>query len=296
MQSNNQTLSPEELVRDVAGLISLPDVCVRVKEMVEDTSYSAADIGKVVSQDAALTARLLRIVNSAFYQFPSKIETVSRAVTIVGNRELRDLVFAATVAGIFEKISSDLIDIESFWRHAVYSGIFSRIIAKRCRVLHNERLFIAGLMHDIGRLVICYKLPQESRRILQLMKDENLSLNEAENRVLGFDHAAVGAELMKTWSLPMSHQVAARYHHGPDDASDYSLEASIVYVANLITELAETGEHGADCLDHVPDKILELTKVSADDIEDILVEARDQFIDTLCLIRSRSRKASHYAA
>ena len=78
--------SPEILVRDVAGLISLPDVCVRVKEMVEDSNYSAADIGKVVSQDAALTARLLRIVNSAFYQFPSTIETVSRAVTIVGNR------------------------------------------------------------------------------------------------------------------------------------------------------------------------------------------------------------------
>lgn len=289
-------MSPELLVRDVAGLISLPDVCVRVKEMVEDTSYSAADIGKVVSQDAALTARLLRIVNSAFYQFPSKIETVSRAVTIVGNRELRDLVFAATVAGIFEKISSDLIDIEAFWRHAVYSGIFSRIIAKKCRVLHNERLFIAGLMHDIGRLVIAYKLPSESREILQTMKQEQISVHEAEQAVLGFDHAQVGAELMKTWALPLSHQATARYHHNPDINQEYSLEVSIVYVANLITELAETGEYDANWLNDVPAEILELTGVAVDDIEDILIEARDQFIDTLCLIRSRSRKASHYAA
>lgn len=289
-------MSPELLVSDVAGLISLPDVCVRVKEMVEDTSYSAADIGKVVSKDAALTARLLRIVNSAFYQFPSKIETVSRAVTIVGNRELRDLVFAATVAGIFEKISSDLIDIEAFWRHAVYSGIFSRIIAKKCRVLHNERLFIAGLMHDIGRLVIAYKLPAESREILQTVKQQQIPLHQAEQAILGFDHAQVGAELMKVWALPASHQAAARNHHKPELGQDFSLDASIVYVANLITELAETGEYDANWLSDVPAEILELTRISTVDIEDMLVEARDQFIDTLCLIRSRSRKASHYAA
>ncbi len=293
---SQNTLSPEMLVRDVAGLISLPDVCVRVKEMVEDTNYSAADIGKVVSQDAALTARLLRIVNSAFYQFPSKIETVSRAVTIVGNRELRDLVFAATVAGIFEKISSDLIDIESFWRHAVYSGIFSRIIAKKCRVLHNERLFIAGLMHDIGRLVIAYKLPKESREVLQYMKRMHVPLYVAEREILGFDHAAVGAELMKTWDFPMSHQVSTLNHHNPARAQSYTLEASIVYVANLITELAETGEHDISRLQGVPEQILQITNVSVDDIEDILVEARDQFIDTLGLIRSRNRKSSHYAA
>ena len=204
--------------------------------------------------------------------------------------------FAATVAGIFEKISSDLIDIEAFWRHAVYSGIFSRIIAKKCRVLHNERLFIAGLMHDIGRLVIAYKLPSESRAILQTMKLEQISLHEAEQAVLGFDHAQVGAELMKTWALPLSHQATARHHHNPDFKQEYSLEVSIVYVANLITELAETGEYDANWLNDVPAEILELTGVSVDGIEDILIEARDQFIDTLCLIRSRSRKASHYAA
>lgn len=293
---SKNNLSPEILVQDVAGLISLPDVCLRVKEMVEDTSYSAADIGKVVSKDAALTARLLKIVNSAFYQFPSKIETVSRAVTIVGNRELRDLVFAATVAGIFEKVSSELIDIESFWRHAVYTGIFSRIIARKCRVLHNERLFVAGLMHDIGRLVIAYKLPEQCREILQIMKCNQIPLHEAEQAVLGFDHAQVGAELMKAWSLPLSHQAAARNHHNPESIQDYSLESSIVYLANVITELAETGEHDVDCLDQVPSEVLELTQVSSDEIEDILIEARDQFIDTLCLIRPRNRKASHHAA
>ena len=292
----HNNLSPQYLVQDVAGLISLPDVCVRVKEMVENPEYSASDIGKVVSKDAALTARLLRIVNSAFYQFPSRIETVSRAITIVGNRELRDLVFAATVAGIFEKIASDLIDIETFWRHAVYCGIVSRIIARKCQVLHNERLFVAGLMHDIGRLVIAYKLPNKSREVMQYMKDQQVSLHTAEQQVLGFDHAEVGAELMKVWGLPASHQLAALHHHAPLKSSDYALEASIVYLANAITELAELGEHDVDYLKDVPEAVWQTTKVSITDIEDILVEARDQFIDTLALIRSRNRKSRHYAA
>ena len=288
--------SPADLVQGVVGLISLPDVCVRVKEMVDDPECSASDIGKVVSSDAALTARLLRIVNSAFYQFPARIETVSRAITIVGNRELRDLVFAASVAGIFEKVSNDLIDIEAFWRHAVYCGIVSRIIAGRCRVLHKERLFVAGLMHDIGRLVIAFKLPSECRQVLNHMKENQLSLHVAEKDILGFDHAEVGAELMKAWSLPYTHQLAALNHHAPENANDCMLEASIVFLANTITELAEAGTDNVDVLKSVPEQIWEITNVSIDDIEDILVEARDQFIDALSLIRARERKSSHYVA
>jgi len=294
-QSNSQS-SPSELVQGVVGLISLPDVCVRVKEMVDDPNCSASDIGKVVSKDAALTARLLRIVNSAFYQFPSRIETVTRAITIVGNRELRDLVFAASVASIFEKVSSDLIDIETFWRHAVYCGIVSRIIARKCRVLHKERLFVAGLMHDIGRLVIAFKLPTECRQVLHYMKEQSVPLHVAEKEILGFDHAEIGAELMQSWSLPQTHQLAALNHHSPNKACEFVLEASIVYLANIITELAEAGTDDVDDLKNVPQEIWQMTKVSIDDIEDILVEARDQFIDALTLIRAKERKSSHYVA
>lgn len=292
----NQCGSVQDLVQGVVGLISLPDVCIRVKEMVENPECSAADIGKVVSKDAALTARLLRIVNSAFYQFPSRIETVSRAITIVGNRELKDLVFAATVAGIFEKVSSDLIDIETFWRHAVYCGIVSRIIARKSRVLHSERLFVAGLMHDIGRMVIAFKMPNQCREVLRYRKEHEVELHVAEKAVLGFDHALVGAELMKAWSLPESHQLAALHHHCPEQASNFVLEASIVYLANIITELAEVGSDDVTVLDKVPAAVWQMTKVDIADIEEILVEARDQFIDALTLIRARERKSSHHVA
>ena len=156
---NTLSISPETLVDGTVGLVSLPEISMKINEMVDDPKCSAAHIGKVIGKDAALTARLLKIVNSAFYRFPSRVETVSRAITIIGYRELRDLVFAATVSGIFERISNDLVNLDSFWRHGIYSGILSRIIANNCQVLHSERLFVAGLMHDIGQLIMSYKLP-----------------------------------------------------------------------------------------------------------------------------------------
>jgi HD-like signal output (HDOD) protein len=163
-------------------------------------------------------------------------------------------------------------------------------------VLHNERLFVAGLMHDIGRLVIAYKLPGQCREVMQYMKDQQVALHMAEQKILGFDHTEVGAELMKAWALPVSHQLAALHHHNPQKADNFVLEASIVYLANAITELAELGEHDVDYLKDVPDAVWQMTRVSMDDIEDILIEARDQFIDTLALIRSRNRKSKHFAA
>ncbi|NOZ51755.1 MAG: HDOD domain-containing protein [Gammaproteobacteria bacterium] len=295
-QSENKKITPGDLVKGVLGLVSLPDVCIRISEMVDSQDFSASDIGKVISKDAGLTLRLLRIVNSAFYQFPAKIETVSRAITIVGNRELRDLVLAASVAGIFEKISNDLIDLDGFWRHGVYCGIISRIIATQCRVLHSERLFVAGLMHDVGRLILAYKMPVESRQALELMSLNGCELQFAEQQVIGLDHAQVGAALMKAWCLPESHQMAALYHHNPQQADEFKLESAILYLANIITDIAESGVQDDVVLASVSPEIWNITHVSQTDIESILIEARDQFIDALSLFRPRSRRSSSYAA
>ena len=290
-------MTPNQLIQGVVGLVSLPEVCIRISEMVDSPYCSASDIGKVISKDAALTARLLRIVNSAFYRLPSKVETVSRAITIVGNRELKDLVLAATVAGIFERISSELIDLDSFWRHGIYCGTLSRLIASKCRVLHDERLFVAGLIHDIGRLIIAYKLPEQAAAALRLSEDKGIDIEAAEDEVMGFTHSQVGAELMKAWNLPDSHICATLFHHHPELAENFVLEASIIHLANAITELAETGEQHTDSLKNISAKVWKMTAIQPTDIERLLLEARDQFIDALLLFRPKGRRSSSsYAA
>lgn len=291
-----QTITPEVLVQGVVGLVSLPEICIRISEMIDNPRSNASVIGKVISQDAALTARLLKIVNSAFYRFPARVETVSRAITIIGNRELRDLVLAATVSGIFERISSDLVDIDEFWRHGIYTGIVSRLIAERCRVLHSERLFVAGLMHNIGQLIMAYKLPRYYRAALLMAQEEDIPMYEAEQKTLGFDHAQVGAELMRSWSFPEGHQYVARYHHQPAEASAYRLEIAIVHVAETISRMAEYGHDDFDYITQIDRSIRRMVDLSTGDLEDLLVEAREQFIEVLTLFRPRGKKATHYAA
>jgi HD-like signal output (HDOD) protein len=292
----NTTITPEKLVEGTMGLVSLPEISIKINEMVDDPKCSAAHIGKVIGKDAALTARLLKIVNSAFYQFPSRVETVSRAITIIGYRELRDLVFAATVSGIFERISTDLINLDSFWRHGIYSGILSRLIASRCQVLHGERLFVAGLMHDIGQLIISFKLPKVMRAIMDLSENEGIALYEAEAQILGFTHAEVGAELMKSWNFPLTQQQVARFHHNPSAATDSVLEVHIVYLANIIAQIAETGLVDTERLGKIDRKVWMMTKVSKNDVESLLVEAREQFIEALALFRPKGRLGASNAA
>ncbi len=292
---NHLSITPEMLVEGTLGLVSLPEISIKINEMLDDPKCSAAHIGKVIGKDAALTARLLKIVNSAFYRFPSRVETVSRAITIIGYRDLRDLVFAATVSGIFERISNDVVNLDSFWRHGIYSGILSRIIADNCQVLHGERLFVAGLMHDIGQLVISYKLPKLMRAIMDLSEKQAIPLHEAEQQILGFTHADVGAELMKAWQLPETQQNVARYHHYPSAAKENILEVHIVYLANIIAQIAETGLVDTERLAKIDKKVWMITRVSKQDVESLLVEAREQFIEALALFRPKGRLSSNAA-
>ena len=240
-RSGKSVSTPAELVSGVVRLVSLPEVCIRVNEMLDDPHASAADFGKVIGQDTGLTARLLKIVNSSFYGFPSRIETVSRAVTVIGLRELRGLVLAASAVETFSRIPSDVLNMVRFWRHSVYTGVVAQALAEQASVLHSERLFVAGLLHDIGKLIIAHRLPEAAADVQTRLQAAQQPDFVIERERLGFDHAEVGGELIRAWQMPASLGEAVRYHHDPLAARDYPLEAALVHIANSMTGLAERG-------------------------------------------------------
>jgi len=164
------SLSPRDLVTDNLELVSLPDIVVRINEMVEDPECTAVDIAEVIGQDAALTARLLKLVNSPFYNFPSQVDTISMAITIVGTRQLRDLAMAAAIAGRFRHIPEGLVSADVFWQHNLACATAARIIAGKRNLRNSEQLFVAGLLHDIGKLVMYLTQPELSRQVLELAK------------------------------------------------------------------------------------------------------------------------------
>jgi putative nucleotidyltransferase with HDIG domain len=271
------------LVQGVSTLVSLPEVCMQVNDLVDDPNSSAAAIGKVISQDPGLTTRLLKIANSSFYHFPSKIETVSRAVTIIGTRELRFLVLATSSVRSFDNLPNDLVDMSAFWRHSVYTGVIARILAGHCNVLHKERLFVAGLLHDVGHLVMYNKIPELVRVMFHRVKVTGEPLYEAEREVFDTDHGEVGEALLKLWRLPQSLQEVVRHHHEPEKAEQFRLETAIVHMANSLAMLAEMGTTSLAEGPPVSDLAWQLTGVSPDQVESLLHDAREQFLEALLL-------------
>jgi len=283
-------LTPQELVSGVVRLVSLPEVCIRVNEMMDDPVVNATDIGKVIAQDTSLTARLLKIVNSAFYGFQARIDTVSRAVTVIGLRELRGLVLAASAVESFSKLPNDVLNLVNFWRHSVYCGVVAQLLAQKCNVLHSERLFIAGLLHDIGKLVITNKMINESREVIKRVETKKIPDYDAEQAILGFDHAEVGGELLKEWNMPESLCNAVKYHHRPRAAMEPTIEICIAHIANIITIRAEHGMSDGAIVPPIEAIALEMTGLVEADFEAVINRAGMVFSEALDAILPRAYK------
>ncbi|MFP4379774.1 MAG: HDOD domain-containing protein [Candidatus Sumerlaeia bacterium] len=225
--------SPSDMVARTRSLASLPAVYQELMEVVNHPHSSAADVANVISSDPGLTARLLRIVNSTFYSFPGKIDTVSRAITIVGTAQLCDLALATSVMKMFGKSLEGIIDMNMFWRHCVACGIIARQIASRRRESNVESFFIMGLLHDIGRLIMYSQVPAISRVTVMEAEDKKLALYQAEREVMGFNHADVANSLLESWNLPISQREAIGYHHRPARASRFPVEAAVIHVSDF---------------------------------------------------------------
>ncbi len=223
--------SPEELVSGTESLVSMPEVYFRVRALVQDPDSGPADIADVISCDPGLSARFLRVANSAFFGLRGRVETVSRAVAVMGMQQVHDIVLATSVARAFSGVPSSLVDMEQFWRNSVYCAIVSRMLAVRCGVLDSERLFVEGLLRDVGHLVMYLKVPAQARRALMQAQQESCSLHQMERKVVGCDYAEVGGELMTVWGLPESLATAIRYHTEPSAIEERRLETSILHIA-----------------------------------------------------------------
>jgi len=230
----------EKLISDVAPLVSLPAVCIRLNEMVNDPSCSAKDMGRVINQDVALTARLLRIANSPMYGFTTQIDTVTRAVTVLGTEQVRDIALATAAVKSFQGIPNTLVSMQKFWEHSIYCALCSRTLAMDCLRRQREAVFVAGLLHDIGELVLYNREPELSRKALESTTNgpEGIEIQNAERELFGFDHADVGGALANRWALPINLQECIVYHHNPGFAKEHRVEAAIVHIANSIATLA----------------------------------------------------------
>lgn len=236
--------SPTDLLKGYVEVSSLPTVFARINEAVNNPRSSLNEIAKIISEDAGLTARLLMVVNSAFFNFPQRIESISKAIGIVGTQQLRDIALATSIVKMFKGIPPDLVDMEKFWKHCIGVGIVARTLASYRREPNVERYFVAGILHDIGRLVMYMKIPDASREAIERARNNNELLYVAESEQIGFDHAAVGRALMQAWKLPFYQEEVVAFHHKPHLATRFPIETAIVHVADIVAHSMRLGGSG----------------------------------------------------
>ena len=235
-----------DLFWDNVVLPTLPNIFVKINETIMNPRSSAYEIAGVISKDTSLTARLLKMANSAFYGFPAPIDSIQRAVTIIGAKQLTTMSYAINIIDAFKNVPADVLDMASFWLHSVTCGICARLLAGYKNIQNTERLFVAGLLHDIGRLLLYQHASADMGRLLVRARSDGRLLYNLEYETLNCDHTTVGARLVKKWKLPAMLEDIVNFHHTPQKSHN-GIETTIVHIADIMTNAMGAGSSG-ECL------------------------------------------------
>lgn len=234
-------MTPESLIQDTHTLFSLPDVAFRINELIDRPDTRPADLAEVILCDPALAVRLLRLVNSAYYALPYPVETVSQAVHLIGHQALRDLAMATSAVNLFKRLPPEQVNMEQFWFHSIACGIAAQELARRCRLPEGEQLFLAGLLHGIGKLVFYSQCAEQYCEVLRQIEQEGLDVVVAEQRVFGFTYVDLSAGLLKNWRFSDRLCMAVAHHLEPSGAPNNWLEAMIVHAACYVANALQPG-------------------------------------------------------
>jgi HD-like signal output (HDOD) protein len=279
-------VTPETLVANIKDLVTLPEVALRIGRMVDDPTSSATDIGREISKDAALAARLLRIANSAAFGQHGKIANISRAITVLGVRQVRDLTVGLTAIRTFEGVGNELVTLEHFWRQNVLCAVAAGRIAELRNGGRGDTPFVAGLLHDIGHLVLFSRAPALAKQALLMSVDavDDIGLYLCERKVMGFDHGDVGAALAQNWGLPGSLLECIRFHHEPERAQAHPLEVATVHIANSVAVLAEIGSRDLRDAPPISPAALTAAKLDSSRLIDIVLETEKSAAEILPML------------
>ncbi len=228
-----------ELVQSCTSVFTLPEIYSRVRDVGDDPNATMEDLANAFKLDPAASVRLLRIANSPQYGAPKQIDTITRAVNLIGVQAVTDLLAATTVGRTFAGMPDHLMDALKFWRKSIFCALLAEKMAKSCGIDDSERFFVEGLLRDIGHFVLYQTVPQRAQSALIEAGYLEASLAEVEQSNIGCDFAEVGAELIWSWNMPVHIEQAVRCQLSPKDAGEFALDASIVHLTGVVADNEE---------------------------------------------------------
>ncbi len=223
------------ILQDIREIPPLPEITSKVMQMTNDPDVSAAELNRVISTDQALTANVLKLCNSAYYGLPRVISSVTQAIMYLGFQTVRNMVLSTAVDQVYSKIDLSAYNhgANGLSEHSFAVAVASQVLSKRLRPGLGDTAFTAGLLHDVGKIVLA-KYVRNSRQELVALSGSPHITREAELEILGTDHAQVGSQIVDHWNFPQELTLAIGYHHNPEDARGRPLLAVITYLANNV--------------------------------------------------------------
>jgi HD-like signal output (HDOD) protein len=267
---SSPSLAIHDLLKGDIKLASPPTVYLTLQNIIDDPNKSVRDAAFVIESDAALAMRLLKIVNSAFYGFPSQISTISTAITLVGYRELQNLVLATAVIERLSDLPGQLFSIHDFWARNLRSALIARELDARLGKNYLDTAFLCGLVHHIGQLVFYRRIPVLAREVDLLIQSQPVDdVNETsiEQQIIGFDHYELGAELCRLWKLPDVLVESIRLHCYPDNLGNYAKISSIVRLADQLSRVDN----------HYDEIVASGLELSAEQISQVMDKTHEEF-------------------
>lgn len=273
MMISAPTLTINDLLKGDIKLASPPTVYLALKKIVDNPSKTARDAAYVIESDAALAMRLLKIVNSAFYGFPSKVSSITTAITLIGVRELQNLTLATAVIDRFSDLPGQLFSIHDFWSKNLRCALIAKELDVVLGKKYADTAFLCGLIHNIGQLVMYRRIPVLAREVdllIQARIPAEVDEAEIEEQVIGFDHFQLGAELCRCWLLPEVVVESVRLQRYPDHVGNYADLATIARIANHFSAVDKPHDAiVANGFDLSPDQISDILDKTHDEFEAI---------------------------
>lgn len=272
------------ILDSVQKLPSMPSIVMEIMDSFGNENMSVSTLANKIGRDQAIVARVLRVANSPFFGKSGQISTIAEAISLLGFNHLRGLVAAASIINVFP-YTGNVLDLPSFWRHGIGAATCAKVLARHTG-LNPEIAFTAGLLHDIGKLVMSVYFPMTFAHVYKAIGGSSGSSLRAESAAFGLNHAALGEEVAKRWNFPLAIRDAVALHHTEYVVGSEISLVDVVYVSNLLVQTLEDGNlRKVEAEQLVTAANLRL-KLNIDQLEVMLIEAQHQYSSDITLISS----------
>jgi len=256
----------EQLIAHLGELATLPVVIQKINALLSNPRTTAAEVGQAIAADQAIAAKIIRLVNSALYGFPGRISTISHAIVILGFSTVKNVILTTAILSRFDlKKSVHGFDMMGLWKHSVATGSIARLIAQEIGYRGKEEAFVAGLLHDLGKVVHALYLPESFMDVVKQAELKHSLFGEAELELHGISHTEIGAWVAEKWNLPADLSAVISLHHAPLKAGNHIMIASIVHLADILArgmDYGTAGDQSIPIIDMDAWKLLGLTEAS----------------------------------